>query len=855
MYSKPIFYIILIFIFLGISTNTSNGLSGSQTLSDQEVQNLISQAKKSGYRIDKIVDFARLKGLSESDISALMPKASQQGSSGAQEVSSPAIRTSSSPAPVGLAESPNQATSSTSRIFGSSISNNPNLPFSPDLNMPTPQGYILGSGDQINVQLWGRTELSLSLTITPEGYVTTTSLGPIYVNGLTIEKATSVINSQLNRIYDGLIPSINEKPTVFSLVTLGQIRSIQVTVVGEITAPGNSTLNSLSTIYTALYAAGGPSINGTFRDIQLIRNNELHTSLDIYDFIINGTRNEDVILEHNDVILIKPYSARVSLAGRTKRIGLFEINEDESLANSLEFASGYEQDADRTKLLVIWYAKAGTRLMTIKSNEIDNFKLQDGGFIRVSPFNNKYVNSVVIEGAVMNTEQYELTEKLPVKDLISEAGGLRGDAYEKTMLPYGVTEIFDQEVFSFNLAALMSGDTDDILFKPDDIVEIKSRFSTSEEPYVRVTGEVAKPTVYPYFSNITPNELILLAGGIRTNASTEIEIYRVNKQENNSYKSEIIKMDRLDNDGDSNLNLSRFDRVYVRQNSDYVLNRELRITGEVQTPGLFALTNDQERISEIIKRAQGLTEYAYPEGAILIRKSELSSGNVGFVTDQSAINGLRKKISENSGIRPNVKESLTKRVDLISEESYSGLNTSLVTESRRAPLRRSVAQSNSSLSLQLPDYEPVAIDLTEILKNPSGNADLFLRVGDLISIPSELETVRVSGEIVSNIILPYSEKKSFKGYIDESGGYMQSSLKGRSYVQYPNGERAGVKRFLIFQLHPKILPGSGSTIVIAKKRERAPLNLSNAVSPFGSLLTAALLVDRLTDENRDKIYY
>ncbi|MFY0593584.1 SLBB domain-containing protein [Roseivirga sp.] len=814
-------------------------------ITSEQLSIFVNQAQKEGYSID---EYARSKGLSATDITLLKSRITQlnnpqNGSN--TSVATVNARTLSTDPALPIVNRP--VNTSRSDIFGTNVFNNPDLNFAPSLNIPTPQDYVLGPGDQIIIELWGQTELSNTLTISPDGYIKPNNLGPIYLNGYTIDKAKNIINLQLDKIYDGLIPNENEVATVYSLITLGQIRSINVTIIGEVVSQGNFNLNSLSTVYSALHAAGGPNSNGTYREIQLVRNNKLHSTIDIYDFLTKGIRANDVNLQHNDVIMVKPYGGRVTLRGRVRRSGRFEITKDETLKDVLSYAGGYTQNANRTKALVTRFTQDGTKLITVTAEALNNFKLQDADVVRINAFNNQFLNRVVIEGAVSNAGTYELSEGLTLKGLIQEAGGLRGDAYRDKVFLYRVTKRFEQEIISYNLEDLLNGRTDDPLLKSDDIVEIKSTFGVTEEAYVGIVGEVANPGLYPFLEKITANDLILLAGGMRTNASSIIEVSHLKKQEDGTFNNEIRQIDLANSQTKSEITLSAFDRVYVRQNAGFRANNEVRVTGEVKNPGLFVISSESERVSDIIKRANGLMPSAYAKGAILIRKSELSSQATGLIIDREALQGLRQKILESTGLTINVRDSLTDRLDKISTENYSGVNASLASEvRRRALLSNNPFLGDSSGRLNdLPDYEPVALDLEEILESPGGDADLFLRTGDVISIPAQLETVRVTGEVVSNLLLKHKKGKRFKDYVSETGGYVSTAFRGKSYVQYPNGERSRVRRFLFFKSYPKVLPGS--TIVIAKKPQRTPLNLATTVSSIGSVLTLVLLVDRLNN--------
>lgn len=835
-------------ILISISSLTSFAQIAEQSiqiekLSDQQIQALFNEAQKAGYNLENIDQFARQRGLTPSNISALKTRITQlrvEPQNNSPQLNQAGIQaTNLTPVPPSL---PSRSTIP-DNIFGSSLFNNPSLTFSPNLNIPTPQNYILGPGDQINIELWGKTELSTSLTVSPDGHIIPSNLGPIYVNGLTIEEARTILIKQLDRIYDGLIPNEGENATVFSLITLGQIRSISVTVVGESRAPGNYTLNSLSTVYSALYASGGPNSIGSFRKIQLIRNNKLFKEIDVYTFLIDGIKQGDETLRDGDILLIKPYEKRVTINGQVKRSGQFEIKNGETIANALTYAGGLSGNFTGPLITIERTGDTGKRLYDLTYSEISSFELENGDIIRFRSPNAKFLNRVVIEGAVLNSGQYELTSDMTLKALIDKAGGLRGDAYLDKVLVYRMKDNFEQEVVSYSLEEIMDSSVN-IILRAEDIVEVKSIFSITEEPYIRITGQVPNAGVYPYLENITPYELIMLAGGMRADANPIIEVSRIKETANNSFENEIIQLD-LSSPNSQTFRLLPFDRIYVRSKPGYLINQEVRVSGEVNSPGLFSISKNNERISDVISRAGGVTEYAYPKGALLIRKNELENTVSGFVIDREAINDLRQKIFENTGLSRNSRTELTDRIEQITSEQYSGLSSTAVTNVRKDLLALAKQANDSTGPLLLNQYEPVAIDLHKILSDPESEGNLYLRAGDIISIPPQLQTVRVSGEVISSINLNFESNKSFKQYINESGGYIRSANRGRSYVQYPNGERAKVKRFLFFKSYPKIEPGS--TIVVARKKERAPLNFGTIVTSTGSLLSLVLIIDRLSN--------
>lgn len=831
-------------------------------LTDQQILAYLEQAKSSGYNEQELESIARQRGLSESEIAKLRRRLSllkggviSESKSSNQNLDKTG-RATSNASEAGMSnqiadqESERQLTIFQKKIYGFDLFNSKKLSFTPNINIPTPRDYVLGSGDVINIDFWGEIQQYLTLSINPEGYVRPDKLSPIYVNGLTIKEAENKIIDRLSEIYAGLLSKDNKKPSIFYQLSLGQIRSINISVVGEVQRPGNYSLNSLSTVYTALHAAGGPSESGTFRMIQLIRDNKLKSEVDIYTFLNSGIKHKDARLNDGDVIIVKPFNKRVEIVGEVKRPGLFELKQNESFADILKYAGGFTNSAYKSLVTV---KRSGTKereIFDVIEPDFNSFVPKDGDIYQVTPILDRYRNRVQIEGAVFREGEYQLTENLTLLQLIKKADGLRGDVFMARATVYRTNEDFSQDIVPIDLSKLLAGESEDFLLQREDLVRISSIYDLKQEYYVQVLGEVSETGVYPYFNKMTVQDLIVLAGGLTQGASGSlIEISRRNQKATINISSEIITIQidkELGLDSENRIiELEPFDQVYVRRTPGYTVQQQVSIEGEISAPGTYSISKKDERVSDLLTRANGLTPFAYPEGAILIRKTEFSSNKSNDEITQEYLQELRSKLlSEESELKNISQERLIERLNKI--ENRSNVNSSsddeIGSKIKKELIEDVAAQDTLIRNITIKNEEPVALDLDEILKNPGSKYDFILQPGDVISIPGRLETVRVAGEVTSPLNLRFDKSFNFKDYIEQSGGFLQNAKKSRSYVQYPNGTRRGTKRFLFIKFYPKIEPGT--TIFVARKPVKDGLGAQGWVSIASGLATIGLVISQ-----------
>jgi protein involved in polysaccharide export with SLBB domain len=685
------------------------------------------------------------------------------------------------------------------KIFGAELFSNKNLSFEPNLKMATPLNYQLGPDDELIIDIYGFSEETYNVKVSPDGFARLPYAGPVQVSGLTVDQAKKKIIQNLSKTYD----RINTGETKVS-VTLGNIRSIKVIIVGEVNLPGTYTLPSLATVFNALYASGGPGNNGSMRNIKVIRDNKTVSTLDVYEFMLNGDAKGNIRLQDQDIIKVGSYQNRVELKGQVKREGLFEITKNESIKDVLNFAGGFTDNAYRERIKVIRNTSKQKSVADVSSDLFGMFSPKSGDVYIVDNILDRYENRVQINGAVFRPGYYALEEGLTVSKLIKKAEGFREDAFMTRAIIYRLKEDNTLEVLSFNTADIVSGKTKDVLLKREDVIQIASEKELKEGYNVSINGEVLRPGNFAYADNMRIEDLIIAAGGLKESASIKrIEVARRKKDADKLSKTgdiAIIKQfdvekDLKDNEA-SKFILEPFDVVTVFPSSGYVAQKTIRVEGEVLFPGVYTISKNDEHISDIIQRSGGLTASAFADGAILLRPK------LQTITDQyikeNKLKALKKQSKDSNEV-----------FDQIEEEGVNG-------------------------------FDIVGIDLAQILKKPNSKTDFLLREGDIIKIPFEKQTVMVSGEVLYPVRVKYKKSMGLKAYISNAGGFGAKAIKRRAYVVYANGTAKATKNFLGINFYPKIK--AGSEIVIPQRPDRKTFTTLE----FTSLLTAMTTLGLIT---------
>lgn len=778
----------------GFNANDLSRLRSSD-ISDAQLQTIIDRGEQEGISAAEAINLAKARGLSPSVANELLKRAETlQSQADKPVVSQQRLRKELVPAEITDAANLSDTLVAEEmvgpQIFGSSLFGNRQSLFEPAMNIPTPLNYVLGAGDELIIDIWGATTNFYQLQVGNEGSVTIDNVGPVYVHGLTMEEAEAKIIEKLKLLYRGLRPGQADQ-TTYASVSLGRVRSIQVTIIGEVKTPGTYTVSSLSTVFNALHSAGGPGKIGSYRQIELIRDNRIYAVFDLYDMLLRGDQSGNLRLNDQDVVRVATIKNRVEVAGHVRRPALYEVKDDETLAQLIEFSGSFNDSAYTRQVKLIRNSETERMLITVPRSAFDSFLLANGDVVQVDKILDRFSNRVTIEGAVWRPGDYELTEGMTLSQLIALAEGVMPDVFRGRGVINRLSDNYDFRVESFSVDKLLAGEYD-LALKPEDQVIIRSIHDMREERTIQIGGEVKNAGLFQFREGMTLEDLILMASGFKVSASeARIEINRrilgeasPAKRGTKLAENYVFGVDRMLtlNDEAKTFELQPFDQVYVRPRPDYQVQRSVRIEGEVLFPGEYTLSDRNERISDLVKRAGGLTDEAYIKGATMLRQS----------------------------------------LQLSRVETEVDLGMDLTVEKPK---------SNENF---------VGIDLDIILASPGSEDDLFLRPGDEIRIPSELQTIRVSGGVLREAEIRYTEGKNLKYYVSRSGGYTQGARKGRAYVLYANGDVETKSRFLFFSSSPKI--EQGAEIVVPQKVEVGALSPGERISILSTVVSMAAIV-------------
>jgi protein involved in polysaccharide export with SLBB domain len=659
-----------------------------------------------------------------------------------------------------------------SKIFGSSLFRNSKAnTFQPNLKLATPVNYIVGPDDKLHISVYGNSVANWQLTVTPEGNINIPGVGILNVSGKTIEQATTAIKGKLaaNNY------AIDRGTTV--QVSLGDIRTINVILQGELVKPGTYALSSLSTAFDALYAAGGPSDIGSFRKIDVIRNNKVISHLDLYDFIVSGTRKGDVVLRDQDVIHVPPYDIHVELKGEVKVPAIFETLPNEKLQDVLNYSGGFTDQAYTERIKVDQINNQQHRFKDILKTDYRNYTPLRGDKYTVSKILDRYENRVVIVGAVFRPGEFELQNGLTLSQLIKNAGGLKEDAFTERGSIIRLNSDNTTQQVSFNVNDVLTKPSADIVLQREDSVSIASIFDLRSKRKITIKGEVRNPGDFQYVSNMKVADVIIKAGGFAEGASGKrIEVSRrIFDGDPNVKNSKIAQVFNINIDEKLKIDtvgfvLEPFDIISVYSLPGYETQKVVKIEGEVMYPGNYTIQKSNEKISDLIARAGGLTQAADVEGSSLKR-------------DNASVLGVEKTKIDTSSLEK-------ERTD------------------RLKRLQNNYKDTSTEVNIDRFRNNYVGINLQKILEKPGQGEDLILENGDVLRVPKQLQTVRVNGEVLYPSAIVYSKGKSFKGYVLNAGGFSPKALKRGAYVVYPNGTVKGTTKFLFFNSHPRVKPGS-----------------------------------------------
>ena len=679
------------------------------------------------------------------------------------------------------------------KVFGRNIFNTRNLTFEPSINIATPPNYRLGPGDEVIIDIWGASENTIRQQISPDGTINIGELGPLYLSGMTVEKAQDFLTKELRKIYSDTNNQIR--------VTLGNTRTIQINVMGEVVQPGTYALSAFSTVFHALYRAGGVNDIGSLRKVQLVRNGKKMATIDVYDFIMHGKTQDDIRLEEGDVVIVPTYESLVQISGNVKRPMRYEMKNGETVETLIGYAGGFTSDAYTKSLRMVRQNGKEYQVNTIDDKDYASYRLSDGDMVTAEAILDRFTNKLEIRGAVYRPGIYELNDNVnTVKALIARADSLTDDAFTTRAVLYRLRDNMTREVKQIDVAALINGTIPDIVLQRNDVLFIPSIHDINDWGDVEIAGEVIAPGTYPYADNMTLEDLVIAAGGLKESASLgRVDVARRIKNptsaEDTKEIGEMFTFSLKDGfvvDGEPGFVLQPYDHVYVRRSPAYSEQKNVAIDGEILYGGTYTLTSKDERISDLVKKAGGTTQFAYVRGAKLVRRANANE----LQRMQDVVVLLRRQMGD-------------ERVDL--------------------------------LGIKVDSTFSVGIDLEAALKAPGSDADIILREGDVVVVPKYNNTVRINGAVMQPNVVSYKQGKDVKYYIGQAGGYNQVAKKNKKYIIYMNGQIAAVKR------RGKNLVEPGCEIIVPNKRQRQANwgNVLSSLSAVSSIGTMAATIANL----------
>lgn len=795
---KSSFFLLLFFFQLLIPHQTSV-FSQTPTVSDitnlptDDLQNLVNQAKEKGYTEQQIRAFAKTKGLSPTQISELEQRI-LSGNETTEEKDALVLQENED-----ALINPRSAVSvSNDPLFGYGFFSNPNISFQPNVNLVTPANYQLGPGDGLVVSLWGAAENSYNLIVNKNGEVKIPNIGPVVVSGMSFDNASQKIESRLLKVYSGIAAPASSPYKIFTDVSLSKVRTVQVNIIGQVKVPGTYSLSALSTVLNALYACGGPSRGGTFREIKLIRNGEEIAEFDVYKYLLEGSQVGNATIKDQDLLLVGPYISKISVEGEVKRPGIYEIKPNENFQDLMRYVSGFTSNAYKQNIKLVRIEGDRKLLKEIDYNNFKTEPLFDGDIINIGGILGGVTNSVSIVGSVLRPGDYEYTPNLSISQLINKASGITATAYLKRGLLTRVVDGVSRDIASFSVEEVLNG-TGDRTLQPNDIVTIFSQNVLNQKGDISISGAVNNPISIPFEEGITLENLVILANGYQRKANTAvIDVTREVIDEDYKTINQLFKISAtgsLDITNNTPFQFKPNDKIIVRFLTGSSDQQFASIEGEVNYPGQYYAETKNERILDLLEKAGGLSPYAFEQAATLIRLNPFYKDEAQTITDSSInIDGVVTEVN----------------TDLNNKKEFR-----------------------------------LGIDLNKLLKEgPDSKHNLVLNNGDRLIIPSIKQTVKVEGQVMLPNLVRFEERTSLKEYISKSGGFLTNAKKSKTYVIHPNGDVATTKNFLFFKSYPEIKPGS--LILVPEKQERKrSLSTQEIIGASTGLTTLALLVERL----------
>ncbi len=741
-------------------------------LTDDQISEFVNKYTSAGYTLADVEQIAKAKKMSPAEWEKLKKRINE--SSKQEPILENVSKISKEVETAQLNNpTPQQGAKTDNRIFGASLFNNSKVSFEPSQAVATPRNYVVGPSDELHIDVFGLSEATYDLTVNKEGNVRIPNAGVVQVSGLTLEEAEKSIKKKMTSIYN----SITSGQTSVA-VSINKIRSIKVFIMGEVNTPGSYTLTSVSSVFNALNACGGPSNNGTMRNIKVIRSGKEIATVDLYEFLTKGVMPSNTTLQDQDVIQVSTYINRVTVNGEVKREGIYELKEGETLKTLLEYCGGFNDEAYTDRISVTRNINGEKSVADVSQELFGMFTPAPGDVFQVGKMLEKFSNRVQILGSVFRPGVYALEEHMSLKDLVVKANGLTEDAFMESATIVRLQDDLTPSLISFNVKDLMDGNFN-IELQKEDVVTIGGKEEFEFKKKISVFGRVLAPGEFPYYENATLRDMLFLAKGFQEDANTQkIEVVRTIKDSEMLKKGDIktetfeLSVSRDLQGADGDFKMMPNDQITIRSLEGYEQLGTVQIIGEVKQPGFYAITRKTEKISDILARANGITQFAYPEGAFLLRSS--------YRTE--AEKRRDKKIIE---MLNNVED----------DESLSEIQKEL--EARQ---------------------DLVGIELDKIIKHPGvEESDLIIEKGDIIFVPQEMQTITIAGSIQVPGKEVYNSKRLRK-YVKGAGGFTGKAKKRSTYVAYPSGRIASTKHILWIKNYPPIEPGSH--IYVPEKPEK-----------------------------------
>lgn len=860
---------VLSFLLIGLLSLQVFTANAQSTImpSDDQLNQIVMQAEQRGMSPAELQALAKSKGYSDAQISALMMKANglggnktKSGITGNNKQAGNLDQAQNSTNQKIKEDSVN-LTGEEKKIFGFEVFANKMMSFAPNLTMATPKNYVVGPGDDLVVQIYGIAQATINLKVSNEGKVVIPNVGLSHVGGLSIEAVKSLLTQKIGTRYAGLGGA---NPSSYLQVTLANVRTLKVNIVGDVKVPGTYQLPSYTTAFNALYSAGGPTTKGSFRTIQLFRAGRLVTEIDLYDFLLKGKTDHNVRLEDGDVLLVPKYVNRVEVVGEVRRSLYFETKAKENVNDLIQMANGFKETAFKENVTIQRFTGIDKTILHIESANFSKTSLVDGDIISVAKSLSTFQNRVQLIGAVVRPGDYESSKIERIADVLKKAGGLKPDAFLGRAILYRSGSDLTQQALDIDLKKVLAGDLEhNILVQKEDVLVIASLFDMKEIYSVSIEGEVNQKGAFPYAAGMTIGDLILKAKGLKQSASgSYIEVVRRVKDSPTELAKVIkaeINSDLSINVDEKKISLEPFDQVFVRPSIGYKEFKYTYVQGEASYTGKYVLDKFDLKVGDLLYRAGGVLPSANLKGALLIRRSLFFKPKRNVDEYLNRLNELNQRnqdstISGLSEANRILASQIKKQIFEIEKQNKLDLLAKAANdveidlggiENIKTSIQKSVLRNLKDVNISESDYQLVSIDLEEIIKSPGGGGDLQMREGDILYIPTFDETVSISGDVLYPISVKFDQSASLKHFVDQAGGFNNTALRKRSYLVTANGSVKRTKSFMGIRIYPRV--STGSHVFVPKNtKPKSNFSIDRVLGLTSSLVTTYLLISNLT---------